>query len=90
VIDMPTTLRVLGRVHRHLTGMYGYPTPYEITILKRVVVCGICRDYEHATIEMISALTCETPEEVHRMINSWRRMDAKDRDYWIRIATEPQ
>lgn len=83
-----TTLTILGRVNRHLGIIYGAPLPYDIAILKRVIVIGLCRDRLGATINHLSALTCETAEETTTLLNKWRTFDPPTQEAWWKVVSD--
>lgn len=83
-----TTLTILGRINRHLGVVYGSPMPCEIAQLKRIVVIGLCRDKLGATINHLSALTCETAEETTTLLNKWRTFDPSTREAWWKVASD--
>lgn len=83
-----STLTILGRINRHLGMVYGAPLPYEVTHLKRIVVIGLCRDRLGATINHLSALTCETAEEVTTLLKKWRTFDPEAQEAWWKVASD--
>lgn len=82
------TLAILGRVHRQFTSLHGAFIPYESNEYKKVVVIGLAHDLADSSVNHMAALTCETPEEVHRMLRQWRGFDAETRDAWRRIVSD--
>lgn len=84
-----TTLTILGRIHRYLCKTRGLPFDENTAYVKRLVVVGLCRDFTDASVSMISAVTCETPEDVARLEEKWNRLDETIREHWREVAGEP-
>jgi len=82
------TLAILARVHRQFTSIHGPFIPYGINEYKKIVVVGLVHEISGSSVNHMSALTCETPENVCAMLRQWRGFDDATRDAWHRIVSD--